>query len=145
MRQPIPTDLQEGIVFKYLPDLFYGFLSLDGGETVFFYIDAFDSGGYQEFPPPIAGERVRVEVYPETDKKHRRAKKVIRIGEPTLHKGIIRKFNPKKGFGFIRWEEGECFFHRSDVVDFAPTIGTEVSFFVGKKRGKPRACHVNRV
>jgi len=136
--------LQEAIVSKYLSDRMYGFLLL-GEETVFFYLDSFKFGGFEEFPPPIAGEEVQVEVYPETDKKHKRARKVIRSNRPVSCRGVIHKFNPNKGFGFIRGDCGECFFHQSDVVGFSPAISVEVSFFLGKKGANNRACFVSRV
>jgi len=133
-------------VSSYLVDLMYGFLLLEGGETVFFYLDSFDSGEFlYGSPPPIPGELVEVEVYPETRKKNRRAKKVVRVEEPLYLHGIVVKFNPKRGFGFIKWSGGECFFHLSDVKGFTIRIGTEVSFFLGKKEEKFRACYLSEI
>lgn len=119
-------------------------MSLEEGETVFFYIDSFESGDSSGIPP-IPGEIVSVEIYPVSDKKLRRAKKVLRMETPQLCQGVIRKFNPKRGFGFIRWKKGECFFHRSDADGFFPCIGEEVSFFLGRRETNYRACYLKKL
>ena len=54
-------------------------------------------------------------------------------------KGTIKMVNTEKGFGFIIYDKGDIFFHRTEVVDNWKDIepGLEVEFGIGKgKKGE---------
>lgn len=61
--------------------------------------------------------------------------------------GKVRMYNPDRGFGFIRSDDGEdFFFHITAIVDeqWEPQQGRHVSFDVGinPRDGRPRAERV---
>jgi cold shock CspA family protein len=63
--------------------------------------------------------------------------------------GIVDRFFGDKGYGFLRYGEGETlFFHVTQVGDIESHIepGTAVSFIIGHnpKKGKPQAEDVRR-
>lgn len=45
-------------------------------------------------------------------------------------KGIIKKYFPERGYGFIEYSGGDIFFHRSQVRGTEAVEGAEVSFTV---------------
>ena len=63
--------------------------------------------------------------------------------------GIVDRFFAEKGFGFLRYGDGESiFFHVTQCEDGSDGIapGTRVTFVVGHnaKKGKPQAEAVRR-
>ena len=74
------------------------------------------------------------------------------VGAPCddRHDGIVDRFFPEKGFGFLRYGNGESiFFHVTQCEDGADgiSVGTRVTFVVGHnaKKGKPQAEVVRRL
>ncbi len=65
--------------------------------------------------------------------------------------GVIRNFNDKKGFGFVRPDDGtkDCFVHRSEIRNArgkgAFADGTRVEFDVQDSERGPRAVDVCEV
>ena len=96
-------------------------------------------------PLPIAGELVEVpDVVPGG--RSPRAASVQRKQSPTRLQGTVKSFDPVKGWGFIERGADLYFLHRSDLVQpFTPIIGSVLDFYVGEKKGRPRACYVSRV
>ena len=96
-------------------------------------------------PLPIAGELVEVpDVVPGG--RSPRAASVQRKQSPTRLQGTVKPFDPVKGWGFIERGADLYFLHRSDLVEpFTPIIGSVLDFYVGEKKGRPRACYVSRV
>jgi len=128
----------------YSPDRMYGFVE-SGRERVFFHLEAFMVGSWTPAPPPIVGEEVRVDYAPnEGSEKAPRARLVARIHEPVFVTGVVETFNPDKGWGFAKGEDGESYYlHRSEVEGGRlPLPGQQVRFFRGAKKGRPRACYV---
>jgi tetratricopeptide (TPR) repeat protein/cold shock CspA family protein len=63
--------------------------------------------------------------------------------------GVVDRFFPDKGFGFLQYDEGQSiFFHITQCEDTGPSVspGTRVSFRVGHnpKKGKPQAESIRR-
>jgi cold shock protein len=62
--------------------------------------------------------------------------------------GVIRRYLPERGFGFIEINEGEAdiFLHCSELRQGVPPSairpGVQVSFDVSHKSGRPRATDV---
>ena len=136
-------------ITMYSPDKMYGFAkNPKTGNEVFFHLGEFrwmDEG----VPPPVIGEWVEAEWDPERPKKGSaiRARRVSRLAEPDHVAGTVITFDSKRGYGFIRSQEGtEYYLHRSEVEDNSlPVVGDRVTFYAGFKKGKPRACYVTRV
>lgn len=134
-------------VLKYLPKKLFGFVVDDEGQQVFFHIRAFKWGDFPTNPPPIIGEEVDVE-YDEggpSNGKAPKARTVYRLSEPRPAFGIVDDFNEKRGYGFIKSEDGRShYLHRSEMKDGRlPMPGMVVTFFEGFKQGRPRACYVS--
>lgn len=120
----------------------YGFAANPESDEVFFHAQDFhrlEPGG----PLPVLGERVEVEGVVVDSGRRPRAGLVRRIDAPRQTRGRIKSFDSNKGWGFILYDEGQAFLHASEAMEgWLPVIGTEVDFYVGIKRGKPRACWV---
>lgn len=124
----------------------YGFCDPveEGSERVYFRVEDFVRLEAGE-PLPIAGELVEVGDV-ATGGRSPRATSVHRLVAPQRVQGSVKSFDPVKGWGFIERGADLYFLHRSDLVDpFTPVIGTTVEFYVGRKKGRPRACYVSRV
>lgn len=119
----------------------YGFCTSESDGRVFFRVEDFlrlDPNG----PLPITGERVEVPSVIE-GKRTPRATVAQRLDKPVRLQGIVRSFDSHKGWGFVDYGSTTYFLHRSDMAEpFIPRIGSRVDFYVGTKRGRPRACHV---
>ena len=65
-----------------------------------------------------------------------------------MSQGTIKKVMADKGFGFIKGEQGDLFFHHSAVVDTtieALRVGQEVTYSEGRGPKGPRAENVKPV
>lgn len=125
-------------VRKYIPQQNCGFAS-DGEVDLHFHLGIFHHGG-GEFIPPIIGEEVSVL---KTDS---RVLRVCRTTKPAKQHGVVRRFNPKRGFGFIQTDAGEYYLHRSEVIGGkVPLKGERVEFYCSQQGDTPRACHVQVV
>ena len=65
----------------------------------------------------------------------------------SLKSGIISMFNSKKGFGFIKQDDGakDMFFHISGVQDIPSDLikeGLKIKFTVESNAGKERAINI---
>ena len=127
----------------YLPDKAFGFCESAGAERFYFHAEAFDRGNVGG-PPPIPGEEVEIEGVRPREDKCPKVCHVQRLAEPIKERGWVRSFDPNAGWGFVETASKEvCFIHISDFI--APcvvSIGTEIEFYVGKRRERPRACYV---
>lgn len=135
------------IVEKYIPQGFYGFVSDAQGSQVFFHMDVFICGERDlDNVPPITGESVEVFVNLQNHegKQSPRAERVKRINPPCLLTGVVETFDTQRGFGFILGSDGVSYhLHRSELVrDKLPYNGRKVRFYAGKRKNRPRACHV---
>lgn len=61
---------------------------------------------------------------------------------PQRYMGVIRSYNPEKGFGFIRcYDDGESyFFHVSQFVDDVPERGMVVEFQIHTNKETGKQC-----
>jgi cold shock CspA family protein len=133
----------------YSPERMYGFVEA-GDERVFFHLESFVAGSWptvEHPPPPIIGEEVQVEYDPnpgDSADRAPRARRVTRVEPPIAITGVVETFNPNKGWGFARGADGESYYlHRSEVEDGRlPLPNQEVTFYRGRKRGRPRAVYV---
>jgi len=134
-------------ICKYIPQKLYGFALSKSGQEVFFHLGAFQPGdyGFDPPPPPILGERVLV-TFTETTtgKSTLRANRVVRTQRPLPLKGTIESFDPTRGYGFIRGDDGIAYhLHRSEVMNGRlPLANQKVQFYAGTRQERPRACHV---
>jgi cold shock CspA family protein len=69
---------------------------------------------------------------------------------PDRVEGVVDRYLPEKGFGFLRYGDGQTlFFHITQCEDDAEDLvpGVRVSFVVGHnpKKGKPQAESVRRI
>jgi cold shock CspA family protein len=134
-------------VEMYAPEKLYGFAETEV-DRVFFHLETFIGGtwpGIEASPPPLVGERVRVTFTPNPDSdKPPRASLVERVEAPVQVDGVVDSFNTTRGWGFIKGSDGVSYYlHRSEVPGGKlPLPNQEASFFVGFKRGRPRACYV---
>lgn len=149
-------------VYKYIPERMYGFAG-DGTGEVFFHLRVFQPGSvwdhptkcqscsdegcvWSDAPPlPIIGEEVEVIVEDgDSNRGAPRAAKVSRTNTPMTGQGQVETFDANLGYGFIRGFDGESYYlHRSEVQEGRmPLAGQIVMFYVGSRKGRPRACHV---
>jgi len=131
----------------YTPGKLYGFARSAAGHEVFFHREVFRSGAEGEAPAPIVGERVQVEYDPHAAAvpgKPPRAVKVERLDPAVLLFGEVEQFDPGKGWGFLKADDGVSYYlHRSEVLDGRlPLPGSRVSFYGGSRQNRPRACYV---
>jgi cold shock CspA family protein len=134
-------------VLKYVPKQLFGFTEDEvSGDQVFFHIRSFKWGDFPTFPPPIIGEYVDVEYDPEHRKPNKapKARHVHRLVDPIASFGVVDDFNEKRGYGFIKTEDGRShYLHRSEMTDGKlPMPGMVVTFFEGFRQGRTRACFV---
>lgn len=63
-----------------------------------------------------------------------------------MNKGVVKTYKPERGFGFIKIDTGDLFFHVSDVIDYKEGslyTGVNVEFSLGRGRdGKAVAKRV---
>ncbi len=62
-----------------------------------------------------------------------------------MSQGTIKKVMAEKGFGFLKGEQGELFFHHSALVDTtieALRVGQEVTYTEGRGPKGPRAENI---
>jgi cold shock CspA family protein len=128
-----------GTINRYLTEKHFGFIMPDRGmEQVFFHLSVFDPG---EGPPPITGESVEYEL-----NEGSKAVSVYRFSTPSHHTGVVKSYDPVKGYGFITTADGQFYLHKSEVLgSMIPSTGSKVSFYTTTTTvpGKsPRACYV---
>ena len=154
-------------VHKYIPDRMFGFVIDKDGQEFFFHLGSFDSGAvwvspdrckgcpialsctWASFaPPPILGEEVDVfldsnSVTQDKSQAPKALRVARRIGPPAMQ-GAVETFDPQRGYGFVKGEDGESYhLHSSEIIDNRiPRIGQKVMFFSGIRNGRPRACYV---
>lgn len=123
----------------------YGFCTGKGVPRTFFRVEDFLRFDPSE-PLPLAGEPVIVDrLIDAGPSKSPRANTVQRVDAPVRLVGQVKSFDADKGWGFIDHEGEAYFLHRSDLVEpFLPVKGTDIAFYVGQRKGKPRACYVSR-
>jgi cold shock CspA family protein len=133
-------------VDKYIPAKLYGFASDDTGAQVFFHLGVFQSPFRQDpFPPPILGERIKVEVLPVNQQgKAPKAKIATRMDPAVRVEGVVDTFDHRTGYGFINGDDAVVYYlHVSEVtLGRLPMATQRVRFYSGFKSGRPRACHV---
>lgn len=134
-------------IAKYIPDKLYGFVLDSTGFQAFFHLESFSAGSYSPYVPPIMGERVEV-VLRVTDISIRhpapRASKITRLDSPIAMSGFVDNFREAQGYGYIKGDDGSSYYlHRSEVLNGRlPLDGQRVSFYIGHRQGKPRACYI---
>jgi cold shock CspA family protein len=130
-------------VEMFLPDKAFGFCETAEAGRFYFHVEAFDRG-LMGGPPPVLGEEVEIEGVKPCEGRCPKARIVRRLQEPAKQRGLVRSFDPNAGWGFVAMTDGSvCFLHTSDFV--APSVvsmGMAVDFYVGHRRGRPRACYV---
>lgn len=151
-------------VNKYVPARLYGFtLDSETGQQAFFHLGAFQPGrewtehrrcrvcpregcSWVNPPPPILGERVKVEVdfSKGEEGKAPRSSRVERITTPIAVEGIVEAFDVGRAFGFAKGEDGISYhLHKSELLENRiPIVGQRIMFYAGLRQGRPRACHV---
>ncbi len=121
----------------------YGFCSCDEYSKVFFRVEDFHKQDHTE-PQPILGEKVLVSQIKEVG-RNPKSFSVKRLQTPILVEAEVQSFDSVKGWGFASCYLGTYFIHKSEFVDsFIPVIGSKVSFYSGKKKGKNRGCYITR-
>lgn len=73
-----------------------------------------------------------------------RARGVVRRVRAEPEVGVVVRFDPNVGYGFLESREGKSFFlHRSEFLrGELPYIGMRVRFYASKDyQSVPRACH----
>lgn len=125
----------------FSPEGLYGFCLSQEGEEVFFHAQDFHRSTPGE-PPPILGEEVEVGSLIMNQGNRAKASLVKRPRPPELLSGLLRSFDSRRGWGFVELEDTRnVFLHMSDrAEDWMPVIGTRISFYLGVKNGKTRAC-----
>src|SRR5687768_12853104 len=125
----------------FSPTGLFGFCVNPEAGEVFFHAQDFHRLSAGE-PPPILGEIVEIGVPVEGKGNRPKVSQVRRIHLPVLLEGPLRSFDSDRGWGFIQLEDGRnVFLHKSDrAVEWMPVIGTRISFYLGSKNGKDRAC-----
>ena len=62
-----------------------------------------------------------------------------------MSQGVVKWFNPRKGFGFIEQESGsDIFVHHSEIQGDTITEGDKVTFEVGEGQKGPCAVNVKK-
>ena len=62
-----------------------------------------------------------------------------------MSQGVVKWFNPRKGFGFIEQESGnDLFVHHSEVEGGSIAEGDKVTFEIGEGRKGPCAVNVKK-
>lgn len=121
----------------------YGFCYSKEYGRVFFRVEDFHKLQVNE-PQPILGEKVLVSQIKEVG-KNPKSFHVQRKNPPLLETGKVQSFDSQKGWGFADGYTGKYFIHKSDFIDpFIPIIGGYVSYYIGSKNGKKRACYIQR-
>lgn len=132
---------------KYVPNGSYGFICDPTIGDVFFHSWVFDTAGG---PPPIVGEAVSVVLgSTPSDGGLPRADVVKRVSPVSEKTGVVSKFDPVRGYGFVKDPSGEVFYlHKSDIAEGVQVAaGVRVRFYASgggpQDSGKrPRACYV---
>lgn len=94
-------------------------------EDMIVYVDA--NGHLVETPQEHSGEEIAAEDIDISIPKREQLE-----AEPALT-GVINHFDEKKGFGFIKGENGDSFFFHQNQMTGTPAVGKKVTF--EKERG----------
>lgn len=129
-------------VSKYIPQGLYGFLEDSDRCRLFFHLSEFRSIGAPAIP--IVGEEVEIQRSVPHGDKSPRAYGVRRLAPPLFLEGVVSRFDPNTGYGFIVVGGQSYFLHRSEFESGAlPSVGSRVTFYACQPKGPqvPRACH----
>ena len=129
-------------ISMFSPSGMYGFALGPDGDEVFFHAQDFhrlEAGG----PPPVLGESIEVSDIDAEAGNRPQARSVRRLETQSLVEGRVKSFDSTKGWGFVEYAGGQAFLHASETMSgWLPVIGTQVEFYVGHRKGRPRACWV---
>jgi len=130
-----------GQVKFFQPEKFWGVITTNDLRDIFFHGSECQQG------EPVRNQWVN---FLESTKNGKpRAISVVPIDCPREFqcRGIVDRFDADRNFGFIKYENGEIFFHISDVllidgVEYHPVKGCRVTFHIGQKSNKDQAVNV---
>jgi cold shock CspA family protein len=123
-------------------DGFWGIITCSDFRDLFFHGSKLQEG-------PQIGKNQWVDFLVSTKNDKPCAVNIVPIECPPeyLFRGRVGRFYPDRGFGFIRYEAGEIFFHLSDVllidgVEYAPVKDCVVEFYIGQKTNRNEAVNI---
>jgi len=147
-------DRYTGVVRWFDPEKGYGFITGDS-EDIHVHYSGIQGEGYR-----ILEEDQLVEYSIVDDDKEETAVNVVVLNEKTTQSsqgsdndivdgrryiGVVKWFNPQKGYGFITGDSGDIHVHYSDVRDFRNHIledGQQVEYSIGQGAKGPAAVDV---
>lgn len=148
----------KGVVSRFYPHG-YGFVRSDAGEEIFVHPDEVVDGTQLR-----QGLRIEFDVDRNSDPRGpvainvgatgREARFVQHDASPSVptgtHRGFVRKYDPDRGFGFIKAPGvgRSIFFHAvRSLLELPVAGGVEVEFEMGRdpRSGRPEAHNVRRV
>lgn len=134
---------KRGVVKSYRTKNGCGFIKDEGGDVFVHVSNILDNDG-DPADILIPGEHVEYEISPR--KRGPAALRVQRLKPPLLRErsGVIQKIFSDRGYGFIKSNGGDVFFHFADVMFDSISIGLEVEYYQAQIDGRPRAFRVRR-
>mmetsp|Transcript_22397 Transcript_22397/g.33527 ORF Transcript_22397/g.33527 Transcript_22397/m.33527 type:complete len:310 (+) Transcript_22397:190-1119(+) len=148
-----------GTIKNYNPHKGFGFITDPEGKDFFVHVS--DCGG----AAPVAGDVVTFDLEPDRDGQPKATNVVGCTGDateslaiakgakgkgkgkgPGSQQGVVRSYNPGKGWGFIDMKGTDVFLHIRDCLDGVPRTGDWVSFDSedsGRGNGELKASNVS--